>query len=141
MNTNGYINGFIQRNKDGRVEGNITIDGVSLSPIEATFFEENGKKCLWLKRKQILEYDEHTQSFRGKASEPRWEAYLIKQSDGVVAYKGDFHFFHFRYSIVGIWDNVFGKEKNRLNLFVERLPMSEQSIINNINNRNVNGER
>lgn len=140
MNTDGYINGFIQRNKDGRVEGNITIDGVSLSPIEATFFEEDGKKCLWLKRKQILEYDEHTQSFIGRASEPRWEAYLIKQSDGVVAYNGYFYFFHFRYSIVGIWDNVFGKEKNRLNLFVERLPMSEQSIINNINNRNVNGE-
>lgn len=136
MNTDGYINGYIQRQKDGSVEGGITIDGVSLSPIEATFFDEDGKKCLWLKRKQILEYDERTQSFMGRASEPRWEAYLQKKSDGVVAYYGECHFLHFRYSITGVWDSILGKEKSRLNLFVERLPMNEQNIINNINSRN-----
>lgn len=136
MKNDGYINGYIQRQKDGSVEGGITIDGVSLSPIEATFFDEDGKKCLWLKRKQILEYDERTQSFMGRASEPRWEAYLQKKSDGVVAYYGECHFLHFRYSITGVWDSILGKEKSRLNLFVERLPMNEQNIINNINSRN-----
>ena len=44
-------------------------------------------------------------------------------------------FLRFKYSIVGVWDNVFGKDKQRLNLFVERLPMSEQTIINSNNER------
>lgn len=136
---NGYINGFIQRNKDGRVEGNITIDGVSLSPIEATFFEDNGIKRLWLKRKPLLEYDDKTQSYNQRPSEPRWEAYLTKQKDGVFAYKGTFRFFHFAYSIVGVWDSILGREKSRLNLFVERLPINKQNIINQINTRNKNG--
>jgi hypothetical protein len=41
----------------------------------------------------------------------------------------------FRYSIVGVWDNILGKDKQRLNLFVERLPMSQQTIVNRINER------
>lgn len=136
---NGYINGFIQRQKDGSVEGNITIDGVSLSPIESTFFEDDGVKRLWLRRKPLLEYDDKNQSYKQRPREPRWEAYLTKQKDGVIAYKGTFHFFHFAYSIVGVWDSILGREKSRLNLFVERLPINKQNIINQINTRNKNG--
>lgn len=136
MNTDGYINGYIQRQKDGSVEGGITIDGVSLSPIEATFFDDDGVKRLWLRRKPLLEYDDKNQSYRQRPREPRWEAYLQKKSDEVVAYYGECHFFHFCYSITGVWDSILGKEKSRLNLFVERLPMNEQNIINNINSRN-----
>ena len=139
MNTDGYINGFIQRQKDGSVEGNITIDGVSLSPIEATFFEDDGVKRLWLRRKPLLEYDDKNQSYKQRPREPRWEAYLTKQKDGVIAYKGTFHFLHFAYTIVGVWDSILGREKSRLNLFVERLPINKQNIINQINTRNKNG--
>jgi hypothetical protein len=50
-----------------------------------------------------------------------------------VAYKGEFAFMRFRFSITGVWDKVLGKDKQRLNLFVERLPLPEQTIINSIN--------
>jgi hypothetical protein len=32
-----------------------------------------------------------------------------------------------------VWDKILGNEKQRLNLFVERLPMSQQTIVNSIN--------
>lgn len=137
MYEDGYINGFVERKDGGRYEGNLTIDGVSLSPVEAVYFKDNGITYLWLKRKPILEYDSKTMKYTQRKREPQWEAYL-QQQKGVVAYKGEFFFLRFKYSIIGIWDSVLGKEKQRLNLFVEKLPMSQQTIINKINERNSN---
>ena len=131
-----YINGYIERKKNGQYLGEITIDGVDLGNIECISFKEDGKVYLWLKRTQILEYDNNTKSFRKRYKEPRWEAYLEKQaSNGVVAYKGEFAFLRFKYEIIGVWDKIFGVEKQRLNLYVERLPQSKQTIINSINER------
>jgi hypothetical protein len=39
----------------------------------------------------------------------------------------------FKYSITGVWDKILGNDKQRLNLFVERLPLTQQTIINSIN--------
>jgi hypothetical protein len=131
-----YINGYIQRTKSGSYEGRVIIDGVTLPSIIAIFFVDGTDMYLWLKRKKVLDYDFESQSYKEREAEPRWEAYLKKQLDGnTVAYKGEFMFLRFKYSIVGVWDNVLGKEKQRLNLFVERLPMSEQTIINSNNER------
>lgn len=130
----GYINGFIERKNDGRYEGRITIDGVSMPSISAVFFKEEGESYLWLKRKKILDYDFESQTYREREAKPQWEAYLKKQlEDNVVAYKGEFFFLHFKYSIVGVWDKVLGIDKKRLNLFIERLPLSQQTVINAIN--------
>lgn len=135
----GYINGFIERKNEGRYEGRITIDGVSMPSISATFFKEEGESYLWLKRKKILDYDFESQTYKEREAEPRWEAYLKKQIEGnTVAYKGEFMFLRFRYSIVGVWDRILGNDKQRLNLFVERLPMSQQTILNGINERKRN---
>lgn len=129
-----YINGFIERKQGGRYEGKITIDGISLPSISAVFFKDEESNYLWLKRKKVLDYDFESQTYKEREAKPQWEAYLKKQFDNnVVAYKGEFFFMHFKYSITGVWDGVFGKDKQRLNLFVERLPMSEQTIINSIN--------
>lgn len=130
----GYINGFIERKNEGRYEGRITIDGVSMPSISAVFFKEEGESYLWLKRKKILDYDFESQTYREREAKPQWEAYLKKQlEDNVVAYKGEFFFLHFKYSIVGVWDKVLGIDKKRLNLFIERLPLSQQTVINAIN--------
>ena len=137
-----YINGYIERNGDGRYVGKISIDGVSLGTIVGNYFKQGEDSYLWLKRGRILEYDDKTMSYKEREASPRWQCYLKKNvADNTVAYKGDFMFFRFRYSIVGIWDRFLGMDaKHRLNLFVERLPMSEQNIINGINERNRNGE-
>lgn len=130
----GYINGFIERKNEGRYEGRITIDGVSMPSISAIFFKEEDESYLWLKRKKILDYDFESQTYREREAKPQWEAYLKKQlEDNVVAYKGEFFFLHFKYSIVGVWDKVLGIDKKRLNLFIERLPLSQQTVINAIN--------
>ncbi len=131
-----FTNGYIERRSGGRYEGKVSIEGVDLSPIEATYFKENGKQYLWLKRKPMLEFDYESQSYRTRPCEPRWEAYLQKCGGGVVAYRGEFAFLRFRFSIVGVWDGVLAKDKERLNLIVERLPMTQQTIINAINDRN-----
>ena len=129
-----YINGYIQRTKSGSCEGRVVIDGISLPEITAVYFKENSESYLWLKRKKVLDYDFESQSYKEREAEPRWEAYLKKQIDSdTVAYKGEFFFMHFKYSIAGVWDKVLGNEKQRLNLFVERLPLSQQTIINSIN--------
>lgn len=131
-----YINGYIQRTKSGSHEGRVVIDGISLPEITAIYFKENGESYLWLKRKKVLDYDFESQSYKEREAEPKWEAYLKKElEDNVVAYKGEFYFLRFKYSIVGVWDNVLGKDKQRLNLFIERLPLSQQNIINGINER------
>lgn len=132
---NGYTNGWLQRADSGRHEGMITIDGVNLSPIEGSYFKENEKTYLWIKRKPMLVYDEKQMCYNQKAREPRWECYLEKVVGSDVDFKGSFYFLHFKYKITGIWDKVIGKDMQRLNLFVERLPMNEQNIINNINER------
>ena len=137
-----YVSGYIQRNKDGRYEGSVTIDGIKLPEISAVYFMDNGENYLWLKRKKVLFYDFESQSYKKRDAIPPWEAYLKKQLDNeTVAYKGDFYFLRFRYSIVGVWDNILGKEKQRLNLFVERMPMSKQTIINKINEFNIKNDR
>lgn len=135
---NDYTNGYVERGSGGVYQGRLTIDGVTLEGgIEAVYFKQDGKNYLWIKRRPMLEYDFETKEYKARKREPQWEAYLEKQIDSSrIAYKGVFSFFKFRYSIVGIWDAILGKEKQRLNLFVERLPMNEQTIINNINELN-----
>jgi DNA modification methylase len=131
-----YINGYIQRTKGGSYEGKIAIDGILLPAISAVYFTKDSENYLWLKRKKVLDYDFESQSYREREANPQWEAYLKKQLKGsTVAYKGEFMFLRFRYSIVGVWDGVLGKDEQRLNLFVERLPMSEQTIVKGINKR------
>ena len=134
-----YINGHIQRECGGRYTGQVSVDGIDLSPIEATFFEAEGKNYLWLKRQPVKEYDWETSTFKTRQAKPQWEAYLEKQMDNdVVAYKGQFAFMRFKYEISAVWDTVLGREKTRMNLFVERLPMSEQTILTSINERKRN---
>lgn len=135
-NERGFVNGYLERKVGGRYEGQIKIDGVNLASIEGVYFKENGSTHLWLKRKPILEYDSHTGTYKQKIREPRWEAYLHKENIDGVAYRGEFVFMRFKYSIVGVWDAVFGQSKQRLNFFVERLPNDKQTIINLINQRN-----
>lgn len=137
MDDFSYINGQIERKQEGRYEGAVRIEGIDLTPVEATFFkDDNGDSYLWLKRKPIMEYDFESQTYTTRQRKPSFEAYLKKQiNDSVVAYKGEFMFMRFKFSIVGIWDVVLGKENQRLNLFVERLPLSQQTILNDINQR------
>ena len=134
---NDYTNGFLERKAGGRYEGRIVVEGISLGGIVGVYFKQDGDTYLWLKRKRILEYDEALQFYYEREAKPQWEAYLKKQIDGnSVAYKGEFAFMHFKFSIVGVWDKILGKDKQRLNLFVERLPMAKQTIINSINEHN-----
>lgn len=130
--------GFLERKHNGAYKGIIVIDGVKMDGLEGVYFEDGGKTHLWIKRTPVLEYNPTTQTYIQRPREPRWEAYLTKQSDGVAAYKGEFSFLHFRYSIVGVWDSNLGIEKQRLNFYVERLPSSKQTIINKINQKNRN---
>ena len=129
------FDGYLQRTKDCRFEGEISIRNVNLSPIEGVYFKEGEKQYLWLKRKAILEYDEEEMKYKPRAREPRWEAYLEKQKGGVPAYKGEFFFLRMKYTISGIWDIVLGMENNRMNFLVEQCPMKEQTIVNRINER------
>ena len=138
MVNDGYINGHIQRTRDGRYNGVICIDGVVLDGgIDATYFTQEGKSYLWLKRTTTIDYDHESQTYKVRKRKPQWEAYLQKQvDDNTVAYKGTFTFLRFKYSIVGVWDRILGQDKQqRLNLFVERLPMSQQTILTGINER------
>lgn len=129
-----YISGYLERTKEGKYEGELYCEGISLSPICGVLFKKEGKTYLWLKRKDILVYDAQEQRYIKRKREPRWEAYLEKQLDQAsIAYKGKFSLMRFRFSITGIWDRVFGRTNERLNFFVERLPMNEQDIINGYN--------
>lgn len=139
MNTEyGYTNGYVERKNGGAYEGKLAIDGVDVSPINAVYFKgkQDGKVRLWLRRNDILEYDMDEEKYIARKRTPQWEAYLTKQTDGnTVAFRGEFFFLRFKYSIVGVWDSILGKEKSRLNLYVERLPMAQQSVLNGINER------
>lgn len=129
-----YVNGYIQRTQKGTFEGVVSIEGITLPSIVGVYFEDEGNKYLWLRRKKVLEYDFESQMYKERDAKPKFEAYLKKQiDDGTIAYKGEFIFMRFKYSITGLWDRVLGNDKQRLNLFVERLPQSEQTIINSIN--------
>lgn len=131
-----YINGFVERTEGNLYLGRIDIDGVSLDDIECSLFSENGKNYIWLRRRPMLVYDAEMMVFKKRERRPTWEVYLEKHHDsGVTLYKGEFAFLRFRYSIVGVWDRIIGDNNKRLNLFVERLPMSQQTIINGINER------
>lgn len=130
-----YVSGYIERNKEGKYDGHLKVEGIDLSPIQAIMFNEGGKTYLWIKRKDVLEYDFETTRYIRRKREPRFEAYLEKIIDGnAVAYKGEFLFLRFRFSIVGVWDTVDGFDKGRLNLYVERLPQKRQEIINALRN-------
>ena len=134
--TEDYINGYIERKSNGAYEGRITIEGITLPSIMGVYFSDEGKNYLWLKRKKILEYDFESRTYKERDASPQWEAYLLKSSGtSGVEYRGEFMFLHFRFSIVGIWDKIMGRDKHRLNLSVERLPQRDQTIINRINER------
>ena len=139
MDRYGYINGFIERNSGGNYGGALTVHGIDLSPVEATFFNKDGDMYLWLKRAPIMEYEFETQAYSLRRRKPSFEAYLKKTvGDNVVAYRGEFMFMRFKFSITGVWDSTFGMDKQRLNLFVERLPVSEQTLLKDINERKRN---
>lgn len=132
----GYINGYIERKAGGEYLGEVKIEGIDLSPIIAQYFKQDGENYLWIRRKPLLEYDADTQKYTKREREPQFEAYLKKQlEDKTFAYVGEFIFMRFRFKVVGIWDTILGLDKKRLNLFIDRLPMSEQTIINGINER------
>lgn len=136
-NNGEYINGYLERSAGGNYEGRISVEGIDLSPITGVMFKQDSKSYLWLRRKDILEYDYDQQRYISRKREPRWEAYLEKQMDGnVVAFKGEFLFMRFRFSITGVWDGVFGKDKSRINFFVDRVPMDRQDIIQGLSKRN-----
>lgn len=130
-----YVNGYVERRKDGSYGGSLAIEGINLQGgISAIYFKDDGENYLWLRRKKVLEYDFESQAYKEREAKPQFEAYLKKQMDGdTVAYKGEFFFMRFKFSITGVWDKILGHDKQRLNLFVERLPQSEQTIINSIN--------
>lgn len=136
-NNGEYINGYLERSAGGNYEGRISVEGIDLSPITGVMFKQDSKSYLWLRRKDILEYDYDQQRYISRKREPRWEAYLEKQMDGnVVAFKGEFLFMRFRFSITGVWDGVFGMDKSRINFFIDRVPMDRQDIIQGLSKRN-----
>ena len=136
-----YVNGFVERTRDGYA-GRITIEGINLGEIVATYFKKENETFLWLRRMKILEYDDVSQSYVERDARPKWECYLKKQvDDNVVAFKGEFIFMRFRFSIAGVWDGVLGMDKHRLNLYVERMEKKQQRIINNINERKKNEQK
>lgn len=129
-----YNQGYIEIVK-GECVGELSIDGVDISPITGYYFKYQGTSWLWVKRKRILEYSFETNEYKSKSPTPMFEVYMQKETkkQSTIAYKGTFIFFKFKYKIFGIWDtNEKNKKKQRLNLYVERLPMEEQNIINNI---------
>ena len=133
-----YINGYVERQEGGFYGGNLTVEGINLSPVEAVYFRKDGENYLWIKRKPIMEYDFESQKYTTRARKPSIDIYLKKQlgGDGVVAYKGEFMFMRFKFSIEGVWDKILGKDtRQRLNLYVERLPLSQQTLLNSINER------
>lgn len=133
--------GYIERCQNGRYGGKVNIEGVVLDGVVGVYFKKDGDSYLWLRREKVLEYDEKTMTYKEREARPQWEAYLKKQlEDDTVAYKGEFNFLRFRFSIVGVWDRILGNDKRqRLNLYVERLPTSHQVIINAINKAKQNG--
>lgn len=130
-------NGFLQRH-NGEIVGELIIDDVNLSPIEGKLFvnPKDAKQYLWIKRKQIIEYDDKTHSYIKREREPRWQVYMQKVESNSTPYVGEFTFLHFKYKIEAVWDLTdYGKSKKRINLYIERLPYEKQTIINEISKR------
>ena len=132
-----YVNGHIERQGDGCYKGGLTVEGINLSPIEGQYFKKDQDTYLYIKRSPIMEYDYDKMEYHSRERRPQLQIYMKKvvDGDGVVAYKGDFMFMRFKFNITGVWDAILGKERNRLNLFVERAPMSEQTILKSIAQR------
>ena len=139
----GYVNGYIERTPYKSYEGVLTVEGINLSPIEGQFFKKGNDVYLFIKRKPIMEYNIESNSYETRERKPQLLVYMKKQvdGDGVVAYKGDFMFMRFKFNIVGVWDKILGKERTRLNLFVERAPMSEQTILKSIAEKKKENEK
>lgn len=136
--TSDYMaNGYLARKGEGRYEGEIMVEGISLSPIQGMYFKSNeGKMMLWIKRKRILEYDDINMRYTEREREPRFETYMnevVEYNERRIAFRGEFMFLRLRFTIIGIWDTILGNKKDRLNLYVERMPMEQQTIVNNIN--------
>lgn len=136
----GYANGYLECSRENRKEfsGTLKIEGIDISPIQGMYFKKDGENYLWIKRKPLLEYDMENQTYMERERVPKWECYLRKTSEEDTSmYVGTFFFLRFKYEIRGIWDSVLGKtERSRINFYVERLPMKEQTIINEINSMN-----
>lgn len=130
----GYVNGHIERDSYGNYTGMLTVEGINLSPLEGQYFKKDGDTYLYMKRKPIMEYDYDLGKYNQRERRPQVQIYMKKQvdGDGVVAYKGDFMFMRFKFIITGVWDAILGKERNRLNLFVERAPRNEQTLLQSI---------
>ena len=135
-----YINGYVERQAGGAYAGRLMVEGIDLSPVQAQYFKQDGDNYLWIKRKPIMEYDMEQQCYKTRERKPTVEIYMKKEldGDGTVAYKGEFKFMRFCFSIIGVWDKILGMDNKRLNLYVERKPMSEQTILNSINERKRN---
>ena len=142
MDYGDYVNGYIERNGKGEYLGRLKVEGIDLSPIEAQYFKKDGDLYCFIKRRPIMEYNIEQDRYVTRERKPQIAIYMKKQigDSNVVEYKGEFMFMRFRFSIVGVWDKVLGNDQKyqRLNLYVERLPQSEQTILNSINERNRN---
>lgn len=125
--------GYIELSK-GDYVGELSIDGVNISPIIGLLFKDNGKSWLWLKRKKILEYDFQKGEYYSRTPTPIFEVYLKrKTTNGKISYYGEFVFFKFKYSIVGMWSS-----NKRIELYIDRLPDNEQKIVNRLKEINEN---
>ena len=135
-----YVNGHIERTAQGGYSGQLRVEGIDLSPIEAQYFKKDGDIFLFIKRKPIMDYDIASESYITRERRPALQIYMKKQlnDNGVIAYVGEFMFMRFKFKIEGVWDKILGKEKHRLNLYVERLPLSEQTLLKSINERKRN---
>ena len=134
--SDNMANGYLARRGDGRYEGEIMVEGINLSPIQGMYFKNGDKMMLWIKRKRILEYDDINMRYIEREREPRLETYMnevVEFNERRIAFRGEFMFLRLRFSIIGIWDNVLGNKKDRLNLYVERMPIEQQTIVNGIN--------
>lgn len=142
MDYGDYINGYIERKTGGEYLGRLTVEGIDLSPVQGQYFKKDGENYLWIKRKPIMDYDFDNGCYSTRERKPQLNIYMKKQveSDGTVAYKGQFVFMRWCFSIVGVWDRILGNDDkhHRLNLFVERLPMSQQTILKGVNERKRN---
>ena len=132
-----YVNGHIERTVQGGYSGQLRVEGIDLSPIEAQYFKKDGGIFLFIKRKPIMDYDIASESYITRERKPALQIYMKKQlnDNGVIAYIGEFMFMRFKFKIEGVWDKILGREKHRLNLYVERLPLSEQTLLQSINER------
>ena len=136
----GYVNGHIERDSFGNYSGMIAIEGINLPNIEGQYFRQDGDTYLYIKRKPIMEYDYDQERYKTREPKPQVHIYMKKVvgGDGVVAYRGNFMFMRFKFNIEGVWDNILGKERCRLNLFVERAPMQDQTLLQSIIERKRN---